>query len=200
MPTDPRDSIHAAVAGDAHALESLFGRNMPKLMGYIRMHMGPGLSAKESVSDIAQSVCREVLQDMGDFEYHGEEAFRRWLFMQTTRKLADRHRYFTRQRRDMAREVHGEHHGEQDGEQIASILECYADFRTPSQGPQFREQLEHIENSMHQLPDSQREAVMLVKFMGLTYSESAQQLDCTESAIRNLVSRGVAKLAILMRG
>ena len=56
MSTDPRHSIHAAISGDAQALDSLFGRNLSKLMGYIRLRMGGGLGAKESVSDIAQSV------------------------------------------------------------------------------------------------------------------------------------------------
>ncbi len=197
MSADPRESIHAALSGDAPAFDSLFGRNLPKLMAYIRLRMGRHLTGKESVSDIAQSVCREVLQDMDDFEYQGEEAFRKWLMMQATRKLLDRHRYYTRQQRDVAREVPAQHlHNDDDD--TTSMVDCYATFCTPSRAPTAKDELERIEGALHELPENQREAVALSKLMGVPNTEIAEQLGCTPGAVRALIARGLAGLAIIL--
>ncbi len=197
MSADPRESIHAALSGDAPAFDSLFGRNLPKLMAYIRLRMGRHLTGKESVSDIAQSVCREVLQDMDDFEYQGEEAFRKWLMMQATRKLLDRHRYYTRQQRDVGREVPAQH-VHNDDDDTTSMVDCYATFCTPSRAPTAKDELERIERALHELPENQREAVALSKLMGVPNTEIAEQLGCTPGAVRALIARGLAGLAIIL--
>lgn len=198
MNDDTRESVQAAIQGDAHAFESLFGRNMPQLMAYIRLRMGKGLTAKESVEDIAQSVCREVLLDMGNFEFQGDEAFRGWLMMQATRKLTDKHRYYTRKRRDMAREV--EAPLGDIGAEATSMVDCYATFCSPSRTTSAREELERIEAALNDLPENQREAVALSKLMAVPNSEIARRLDCTEGAVRALVARGLAGISIALRG
>ena len=72
---------------------------MPQLIAFLRVKVGRLIGARESVRDLAQSVCREVLEDMDDFEYAGDAAFRSWLFQQASRKILDRHRYLRRARR-----------------------------------------------------------------------------------------------------
>ena len=195
----------AALAGDRHALESLFGRNLPRLMAFIRLRMDRKVGARESVSDIAQSVCREVLADMDGFEERGDEAFRKWLFMQATRKLLDRHRYHTRERRDIAREVAGPAPDSTDDEvtgiagAYAGFAGAYADLGTPTRLGAAREELERIEDALRQLPDNQREAVAMVRLMGLSSAEAAERLGTTDGAVRSLVARGLAKLSTVLR-
>jgi RNA polymerase sigma-70 factor (ECF subfamily) len=193
--TDPfRQQIDAAASGDRHAFDSLFARNLPKLIAYIRVRMGPDLAARESVTDLAQSVCREVLLDAGDFEYRGEESFRKWLFMQATRKLIDRHRFHRRERRDVRREVQPAGGGSTADHQ--SILTCYADLHTPSRVATAKDQLDRIEGVLHRLPENQREAIALARLVGLPTAEIAARLGCTDSAVRGLIARGLARLAI----
>ena len=51
--------------------------------------MGPQLRAKESASDLVQSVCREVLGRLDRFQHGGEAGFRHWLYATALRKVRD---------------------------------------------------------------------------------------------------------------
>ena len=57
-----------------------------------RLHLDPLLRARESCSDMVQSVCRECLQDLGAFEFRNEPAFRKWLLQKAQSKFVDKRR------------------------------------------------------------------------------------------------------------
>ena len=166
MQGELQEHITAARAGDRHAFDSLFARTMPQLIAFLRVKVGRLVGSRESVCDLAQSVCREVLEDMDGFQYAGDAAFRHWLFQQASRKIIDRHRYLRRARRDAAREVPADAEGEEDAR---SLLDCYASFCTPSQVAGAREELERIEGAIARLPENQRDAVCLSRLMSLPY-------------------------------
>ena len=48
------------------------------------------LRARESGSDLVQSVCREILAQAHRFQHPSESAFRRWLYTTAMRKISDR--------------------------------------------------------------------------------------------------------------
>ena len=96
--------IESATRGDAPAIEELIVRYLPQLQAFVRLNMGAGLAARESSADIVQSACREVLEDLDAFEFRGERAFKRLLFLQAQRKLATKGRFHARQQRDIQRE------------------------------------------------------------------------------------------------
>jgi len=194
MASVPEDEIRAAVAGDPRALDSVFERSMTPLVAFIRARLGPGLAARESAMDLAQSVYREVIQDLGAFEYRGETAFRGWLFQQAVRKILDRNRYHHRARRDIAREVRQEvPAGERTD--ARALVDCYATLGTPSRMVAAREELSRLEHAVASLPDKQRDAVTMSRLLNLDYPEIASLMGCTESAVRGLVARGLAALA-----
>lgn len=196
MERDFPETVSAARSGNPAAFGSLFARHLPPLMAFIRIKVGPALAARESVSDLAQSVCREILMDLDEFEYQGEAAFRKWLFLQATRKIVDRSRYHRRARRDQARERRSLQEPSED--EAESLVECYATLCTPSRHAAAREELERIESALQELPESQRDAVTLSRVMGISYREIAKQMGCTESAVRGLVARGLAELSSLL--
>ena len=172
-------------------LDALFARNLPPLVAFIRSRAGRAVSAHESAADIAQSVCREVLQDMSGFEYRSDEAFRGWLFVQASRKILDRNRFLHRERRDVAREQPPA----PSEDEAKTLLTCYASLRTPSRYASAREELKRIEAVVQDLPEAQRDAVTMSRLMGLSYGDIAQAMGTTESAVRGLVARGLAAIA-----
>src|SRR5436190_7053528 len=80
------DDIQRALGGDRAAVQQLLVRNLPNLEAYVRLHAGAALRARESVSDLVQSVCVEVLLDLSRFEFRGEPQFRHWLCQQALHK------------------------------------------------------------------------------------------------------------------
>lgn len=183
--------IAAARAGDPRAVDSLFARNLPPLVAFIRSRAGKAVAARESALDIAQSVFREVLQDVDRIELQGEAAFKNWLFMQATRKVLDRAKFLRRERRDVAREVELP----EAGPAADAMLACYASIATPSQHAAAKEELARFEAAVQQLPENQRDAVTMSRLLGLTYPQIAEQMGTSESAVRGLVARGLAALS-----
>lgn len=191
MERDFAAELAAARRGEAHALDSLFARNLPPLVAFLRARSGKAIAARESAHDLAQSVFREVLQDVDRIELKGEAAFRNWLFQQATRKILDRAKFHGRERRDVGREqaLPSASPG------ADALLACYASIATPSRHAAAKEELGRFESAVQQLPENQRDAVTMSRLMGLDYAQIAEQMGITESAVRGLVARGLAALS-----
>jgi RNA polymerase sigma-70 factor (ECF subfamily) len=192
--SDESSLLAAAQRGDARARDALLIRHLPGLEAYLRLQMGPALRAKLSVSDLAQSVCIEILQQLEGFEYRGEAAFRQWLYGHARHKVLEKHRLLTRQRRDIGREV------PYDDARGATLLAAYATLCTPSRELAMREAVASVEAAFDALPEDYREAISLHRMVGLSHAEIALQMNRSEGAVRNLVYRGLSKLAIALAG
>lgn len=180
-----------ATRGDRLALEGLLERNLPRLRAYVRAKAGPHLLARESQSDLVQTVCREVLEDLDTFEFRSEVLFRHWLCQVAWRKLAGRARELHAHRRDPAREEAVDVHASGFGALLAEI--------TPSRDASAREQVLRVEAGLDLLTGEQREAIVLRRVVGLEYAAIAESMGKREVAVRNLVYRGLARLATILR-
>ncbi|MEO6597227.1 MAG: RNA polymerase sigma factor [Planctomycetota bacterium] len=192
MSDDFETKIQAAASGDRMAYDELFESNLPALVAFLRAKVGGELAGRESVRDLAQSVCREVLRDVSKLSFDGEEQFRAYLFLQATRKVVDRYRYHKQEMRDPARV---EPLPEDSDE--AALLGTYAPL-TPSRIVGAKEELTRVEAALQLLPEAQRDAVLLSRIAGLSYQEIARQKNITDAAVRGLVARGLARLAGLL--
>ncbi|MBX3462535.1 MAG: RNA polymerase sigma factor [Planctomycetes bacterium] len=192
MSAEFESRIHAAVSGDRRAHDELFTRNLPALVAFLRAKVGGELSVRESVGDLAQSVCREVLLDLPRLEFRSEEQFRAYLFLQASRKVVDRYRYHKQAMRDAARVEPLPSEADE-----AEVLGAYGGL-TPSRAAGAKEELTRVEAALQLLPEAQRDAVLLSRLAGLGYEEIARQRGISESAVRGLVARGLARLAGLL--
>ena len=66
-----RETVDAARSGDRAAFDTLFARNMGALRAFVRARVGGVVAQRESVDDLVQSVCREVLQGHGRLRVPG---------------------------------------------------------------------------------------------------------------------------------
>jgi RNA polymerase sigma-70 factor (ECF subfamily) len=185
-------TVQAAQAGDRAAYDQLFERNLPALVAYLRAKVGGELAERESVRDLAQSVCREVLRDLDQLQFRAEEQFRAYLFLQAARKVVDRYRYHKQEMRDPARAE-----PLPTESQEAAVFGSYASL-TPSRAIGAKEDLTRVEQALQLLPEQQRDAVLLSRIAGLSYQEISRQKGISEAAVRGLVARGLARLAGLL--
>lgn len=195
---DPeRQLIERASQGDPIAVDELLERYLPRLRAFVRLKAGPAVRARESSSDIVQSVCRELLEGMEDFQYQGESAFRSWLFTAALRKIVDRDRFHRRERRDVGREVRVDA-GTSGGNDPGAILAGYGSLFTPSREAAAREELERLEGIFDRLPEDYREAIVFSRILGLSHAEIAEKMGRSEGATRVLLHRALAKLTLLL--
>lgn len=184
--------VERAQQQDRDAIEQLLVRQLPNLEAFVRLRMGAALRGLLTAPDLVQSVCREVLEDLDGFEFRGEAPFRHWLFVRAENKLREKHRFHRAGKRDQQKAVALPEH--------ATALSAYQTLCTPSRELAVREQLRRVEAAFDALPDDYREAITLHKLCGLSHAEIAARLQRSEGAVRNLVYRGISRLALLVDG
>jgi RNA polymerase sigma-70 factor, ECF subfamily len=184
--------VAAAQNRDAGAVEQLLVRNLPGLEAFVRLRMGAALRGMMTAPDVVQSVCREVLEDLGEFEFRGEAPFRHWLFVRAENKLREKHRYHHAGKRDQKKAM--------PMPEGTTAITAYRTLCTPSKDLEVREAMRRVEAAFDQLPDDYREAVTLHKLCGLSHAEIAERMQRSEGAVRNLVYRGISRLALLVDG
>lgn len=190
-----RKLVEDASRGDAGAVEALVEHYLPDIQRFVVRRAGGALLAKESSSDLVQSICREVFQQIADerLEYRGEHEFKQWLYRAALLKLAERARHRRAERRDAAREL-------APGSAADSALRAAPEptgSATPSAAAIRSEDAEHLRAAVASLPESYREIVELAYLEGLSHQEIAVRLSISESNSRVLLSRAVARLALL---
>lgn len=173
-------------------IDALLLDQMPALMVFLRHQVGGELAARETVEDLAQSVCREVLQDKAGLQFEDATRFRAYLFLQAVRKVVDRARFHRMAKRDVRRER------ALPETESAAIAGIYGTLVTGTRVAIAREQIALVTQVLQELPEAQREAVFLSRVAGLEYEEIARHKGVAESTVRALVARGITRLCMVL--
>lgn len=190
---DTESLVQRAAEGDAKAIAILIERHLPSLRAYVRGRMGAELRALESVSDVVQSTCREVLEHEDRFRHPGPAAFRRWLFTTAARKVSDRLAHERAQKRDAVPPLRI---GTASGVTESRLLACYQRFSRPSHRAEVADELARLEAALDRLSDEQREVLLLAHTAELPRVEIAAALGKSEVAVRSILHRALARLAL----
>lgn len=184
----------AAARGDESAKRALLVQHLAGLRAYVRLRLGGIVRAKESSTDVLQSVCREVLEDLPRFEYRDEPSFRHWLFRRAEHKIVDRVRFWNRARRDadLEEDVAGASSASNDRRALADVF-------TPSRDAAAREELARVEEAFAKLSAESREVILLARVVGLPHARIAEQMGKSEGAVRTLLCRSLARLSTLLQ-
>jgi len=185
--------VEQATRGDGDAVDALLERHLPNLLTYVRLHAGPLVLGKESATDLVQSVCRQVLGELGRFEYRGEPAFRKWLFTTALNKIRERHRYWRAECRDPRREA--EPVRSTSGFDLGALA---ASLASPSQVAIAEEDMARLEQCFEQLADDDKRVVTLSRILGLPHVEVARELGRSEGATRVMLHRALYRLGALL--
>ncbi len=160
--------------GDARAFDTLFTRHAPAIRGFLHRMTGQRAAA----DDLTQATFLSLLRARG--RYVTGAKFKPWLYAIATNAARD-------WRRRGSHESVTEDGATPDGAAEPTLL---AD---PG--------LEKVVRAaLDQLPDAQREAIVLHRFEGLSYAEIAETAGVTESAVKVRAHRGAEVLRQLLKG
>ena len=179
--------VARATNGDVQAVDDLLARHIDGLEAFVRLRAGELLQERESVSDLVQSACREVLGHMDRFQYGGERGFKAWLYETALRKIRNRYQYWNAEKRNAPQE----HLTDGDA---ARIERTYRPVITPSRNAEARETLRRLEGAMAKLSDEERQVIVHARLLGLSHAEIAEVIGKSEQSSRTILYRALGKL------
>lgn len=170
--------LKAITAGDAAALAELYDRYRVILFGLL-MRI---LNNREEAEDVLQEVFLQVWRRAGDFDETRGRPFT-WLVTLARSRGIDRLRTLAaRERVAIA--------GARDEAEVISDAASDA-FRS--------EQRDVVNNALDQLPNEQKQPLLLAYFDGLSQSEIAARLGAPLGTVKTRMRTGMMKLRELLR-
>jgi RNA polymerase sigma-70 factor (ECF subfamily) len=168
-------------------VDLLLDRHQAALRRFVQIHAATLVRRRESLSDLVQTVFRELVEALPGLRFDDETKFRNWLYATARNKLRDRLKYYLRDRRDARRE------------ELREVLsDAYRDLFSPSEVAISNEEIDRIERCLQQLSDEHREIILLSKISRLSAAEIGGIIGRGEGATRALLSRALARLGTLL--
>jgi RNA polymerase sigma-70 factor, ECF subfamily len=146
-------------------------------------------------SDIVQQTLLEAHVERRQF-CGDESGFCAWLRRALVNNLRDALRAIRRGKRDLAREQSLDATADESSARLASWLA--ADHSSPSGRAVRNEDLLRMADALVELPQPQRDAIVLHHLQRWTLAEVASELNRTEAAVAGLLHRGLKRLRQLL--
>ncbi len=189
----PDKLLHAARGQDASALGRLLELYRRYLKLLARLGLDRQLQGKLDPSDLVQETFLEAHRDFPQFRGTTEAEFLAWLRQILVGNMANQaRRYLGTKGRDVRMERELAVHVDLSSRLLERGL--VAAGPSPSQQASRREQAVLLAEMLGELPDDQREVIILRHLEGLTFPEVAARLDRTADSVKKLWARGLARL------
>jgi RNA polymerase sigma-70 factor (ECF subfamily) len=169
-------------------------RNYLRLLA--RLQLDPRLRGKLDPSDLVQQTLLQAHQMQDQFRGTTEAEQAAWLRQILAHTMANAARDLGRLKRDVGRERSLEAAIEESSVRLEAWLA--AEQSSPSELAEKNERLLRLAEALEQLPEAQREAVVLHHLRGLSLAELAAQLGRSEGAAAGLLHRGIKRLRELL--
>ncbi|MFK7741061.1 MAG: RNA polymerase sigma factor [Planctomycetota bacterium] len=184
--------VNRALEQDRSAIDLLFQRYRDRLRTALRKLIGPKYRVLMADSeDATQDAILSALRRLHQFEYRGDGSFLAWLLKGAEYEILRRIRAIETKKRSAAGGL------VELGEAGADLVP--AKDASPSEAHDEAELSERIREAMQQLPDREREIIVLRRYLELDTKEITAEMGLpTEGSVRALLSRAQARLAGLL--
>lgn len=179
------------------ALEPSLARFREYLCLLARLQLDARQRDKLDPSDVVQQTLLEAHTKRDQFRGQTEAELAAWLRTMLAHNVADALRALGRAKRDVALERSLEASLNESSARLQAWLA--ADQSSPSQRAVKNEELLRLAQALTQLPEPQRDAVVLHHLQGWTLANLANHLDRSEAAVAGLLHRGLKKLRELLQ-
>lgn len=183
------------------ASRTLSGRKLEAMRPFLRFvasaEISPNYRCRVEPSDVVQQTMLEAFARRHQFAGASDRELADWLRTMLQHNIHDAVRGLRRKKRDITRErtlAAGAH-----DDSLAGDDWIPANATTPSQKMMATEELLRMSRAISQLPDDQREAVILHHLHGLTLAQLADHFQRHPSAVAGLLHRGLRKLREQLR-
>lgn len=180
-----------------------FGQLLEQYRGYLLMlahrYLSARLRRRVDPADIVQLTYLEAKRDLSAFRGETPAEFAGWLRGMLKNNVATAvTRHVTTQKRSMRREVDGMQRPAGDGSASVWIQQLPGSTTSPS-GVAIREEaVLALLEALHQLPESQAEAIRLRYMEGLPLAQIVERMGKSDTAVAGLLKRGLRKLRTIM--
>ena len=187
-----RNLVNRALEQDRDAIDLLFQRYRDRLRTALRKLIGPKYRVLMADSeDATHDAILSALRRLHQFEYRGEGSFLAWLLKGAEYEIIRRIRALETKKRSA---VGGVVELDDGGAEHVP-----ANQATQSEVHDETELAERISIALQQLPDREREIIVLKRYLELDTNEICAEMGlATEGAVRALLSRAQARLAGLL--
>ncbi|MEC7447175.1 MAG: sigma-70 family RNA polymerase sigma factor [Planctomycetota bacterium] len=162
-----------------------------------RMNLDKQLAAKVDPSDIVQLTMLQAHQARDQFRGESDAHRAAWLRQILTRNLLHTVRDYHRDKRNIKRERALQNAVDASSMCLERMLAI--DESSPDQKAMRHEQILQLADAMEQLPETQRNAILLKYHEGLTLSEIGGAMDRSVEAVAGLLHRGLKNLRSRLR-
>jgi len=187
-----RNLVSRALGNDREAVEALFVRYRDRLRSALRKLVGPKYRLVLADSeDATQDAILSALRRLEQFEYRGDGSFLAWLLKGAEFEIVRRVRAIETQKRSAA----------QANVDLDTQLARVIPGREPSPPDVLdeHEMAERVRQALSQLPDREREVIVLRRYLELDNEEICAEMGLpTAGAVRALLSRAQARLSGLL--
>ena len=185
--------IARAQQGDSDAIARLYHLYEQRLAGEVYDKLGGALKSQMESRDLTQSVWKDVISDINQFEYRGPESFYRWLVQLSIHKIQTKGRYFAAGKRDLKKvKPIQQDDFSTDGERAPASTDP-----SPSEAAISRESLEKFKSLLDQFNEEQRRILIHRMRDGLDYGKIAEIMGKSTDATKKMYSRSLQKLVDL---
>ncbi len=192
--------VVASKDGDNEAL----GRLLEQYRGFLLMlahrYLSERLRRRIDAADIVQITFLEAKRDLGAFRGTSPAEFAGWLRGMLKNNVATAvTRHVTTQKRSLKREVDGNAKRPGADSVAGGWIQQLPGSTTSPSGVAIRaEAIVVLLDALHQLPETQAEAIRLRYMEGLQLTEIVERTGKSETAVAGLLKRGLHKLRTIM--
>jgi RNA polymerase sigma-70 factor (ECF subfamily) len=189
--------LEQARGGERLAVDQLFALHRPYLVQLIALRLDPKLQARVDPSDVVQEAQLEALRRLADYLADPRMPFRLWL-----RAIAHDHLLKARRRHlNTARRAAGREVPLPDHSSLLLAQRLQAAGLAPEQAVNQEQLAVRLRQGLEQLPEADREILLLRNFEELSYEEVGYLLGIEPAAARKRHGRALVRLhRILFEG
>jgi RNA polymerase sigma-70 factor (ECF subfamily) len=177
-------------AGDRQAFEQLLARHRPYLRQLVELRLDPKLRPRVDPSDVVQEAQIEAVRRFDAYLEQTPMPFRLWLRQLAQDRIVMTYRLHVKAaRRSVGQEV-----ALPERSSLMLAQQCLAPGSSPSQQLDQRELDRRVRQAVAQLPEADREVLLMRTFEGLSFEEVGYLQGINAAAARKRHGRALLRL------